>query len=224
MTATRNADNQGSGSTQQRTQGSTWLEDLRSHRRTFRESRLQWTGEHAIDIVTRHTGGQIEFTTVAHLRRLQREHNEITEYLTQCRMAMGEPLRAAAAGVAGGWNAVAEAVGLTPGNARATAERALHVPREHWTNPDVRRVLRHIPLSNPVVEVWELKQLVALFEAAHDLVEDTLCDLVVELLGNHPVSVLQEAIGTRYLERRVHRARSLRGGPGDARRIPRQQF
>ena len=41
-----------------------WLDDLRWHKQMFRQSRFQWTGEHAVDIITRHTGGQVEFTDV----------------------------------------------------------------------------------------------------------------------------------------------------------------
>lgn len=204
-----------------------WLDDLRWHKQMFRQSRFQWTGEHAVDIITRSTGGQVEFTDVRHLRRLQREQNEIADYTTQNRMAMGAPLREAAGTVVGGWDTVAEVLGLSAGHAKATEYLASFTPAAERTNPDVCRVLRQLPFSNPLIQVWELKQLVELFQAAVDLAEDTICDLLLELLdGSRPASVLLEATAPQRLDpaRRVQWARSARGGPGDPRRTPRQQF
>ena len=205
-----------------------WVDDLRWHKQMFRQSRFQWTGEHAVDIVTRGTGGRLEFTDVRHLRRLQREQNEIADYTTQCRMAMGAPLREAAGTVVGGWDTVAEVLGLSAGNAKATEYLASFTPAAERTNPDVRRVLRQLPFSNPLIQVWELKQLVNLFQAAVDLVEDTLCDLLLELSSSHPPSVLMAAtlpqLQALTPAKRVEWARKERGGPGDPRRTPRQRF
>lgn len=203
-----------------------WLDDLRWHKHMFRQSRFQWTGEHAVDIITRHTGGQVEFSTVRHLRRLQREQDEIADYTTQCRLAMGDALDAAAGTLVGGWAAVADAVGLDVGHAKAIGELASFTSAKERTNPDVRRVLRQLPFSNPLIQVWELKQLVNLFQAAVDLVEDTLCDLLDELADVHPPAVLMEAAGQQSLlpVARVDWARKARGGLGDPRRVPRQLF
>lgn len=205
-----------------------WLDDLRWHKQMFRQSRFQWTGEHAVDIITRHTGGQVEFTDVRHLRRLQHEQNEIADYTGQCRTAMGEPLREAARTVIGGWNAVAEAVGLDAGHLKAIEDLSVGATAEQRSNPDVRRVLRQLPFTNPLIQVWELKQLVNLFQAAVDLVEDTLCDLLLELSSSHPSAVLMAATTPQFQAltpaRRVEWARKDRGGPGDPRRTPRQRF
>lgn len=205
-----------------------WLDDLRWHKQMFRQSRFQWTGEHAVDIITRHTGGQVEFTDVRHLRRLQHEQNEIAAYTGQCRTAMGEPLREAARTVIGSWDAVAEAVGLDAGHLKAIEDLSAGATAEQRSNPDVRRVLRQLPFSNPLIQVWELKQLVNLFQAAVDLVEDTLCDLLLELSSSHPPSVLIAAtipeLWALTPAKRVEWARKERGGPSDPRRTPRQRF
>lgn len=202
-----------------------WLDDLRWHKHMFRQSRFQWTGEHAIDIVTRGTGGRLEFTEVRHLRRLQAEQDEIAAYGTQCTLAMGAPLAAAAATVVGGWQVVADAVGLPVGQAKATAALVEWEPLQAPT-PDVRRVLRGLPFSNPLIQVWELKQLSRLFDAAVQLLEDTICDLLLELSASHPPEQLVEALATQRLDpmTRIDRARSARGGPGDPRRTPHQVF
>ena len=94
------------------------------------------------------SGGQIEFTIVRHLQRLQQVHDEIAGCTDQCRMAMGEPLRQAASTVAGGWGALTAAVGLDTGHAKGVDHLASHTPAEERTNPDVRRVLRQLPFSN----------------------------------------------------------------------------
>ena len=205
-----------------------WLDDLRWHKQMFRQSRFQWTGEHAVDIITRHTGGQVEFTDVRHLRRLQHEQDEIAAYTGQCRTAMGEPLREAAHTVIGSWNAVAEAVGLDAGHLKAIEDLSVGAKPQERTNPDVRWVLRQLPFSNPLIQVWELKQLVNLFQAAVDLVEDTLCDLLLELSSSHPPAVLMAAtipeLWALTPAKRVEWARKERGGPGDPRRTPRQRF
>lgn len=130
-----------------------WLDDLRWHKQMFRQSRFQWTGEHAVDIITRHTGGQVEFTDVRHLQRLQHEQNEIAAYTGQCRAAVGEPLREAVRTVIGGWDVVAAAVGLDPGHLKAIEDFAVGATAEQRTNPDVRRVLRQLPFSNPLIQV-----------------------------------------------------------------------
>lgn len=202
-----------------------WLDDLRWHKHMFRQSRFQWTGEHAIDIVTRGTGGQLEFTELRHLRRLQAEQDEIAAYGTQCTLAMGAPLAAAAAAVTGGWPVVADAVGLAVGQAKATAALVEWEPLQEPT-PDVRRVLRGLPFSNPLIQVWELKQLSRLFDAAVQLLEDTICDLLLELLQAHSPQKLVEALATQRLDptNRADRARSARGAPGDPRRTPHQVF
>lgn len=204
--------------------GALWLDDLRWHKHMFRQSRFQWTGEHAIDIVTRGTGGRLEFTQVRHLRRLQWEQDEIAAYGTRCTLAMGAPL-ATAASVAGGWQVVADAVGLPVGQAKATAALVAWEPLQEPT-PDVQSVLRGLPFSNPLIEVWELKQLSRLFDAAVLLIEDTICDLLLELLATRPPEELLESLATQRLDpaTRASRARTARGGPGDDRRTPRQMF
>lgn len=219
----------GAAAAQLRAERSTlWLDDLRWHKQMFRQSRFQWTGEHAVDIITRHTAGQVEFTDVRHLHRLQHEQNEINAYTGQCRTAMGEPLREAVRTVVGGWDAVAAAVGLDPGHLKAIEDLSVGATAEERTNPDVRRVLRQLPFSNPLIQVWELKQLVNLFQAAINLVEDTLCDLLLELSSSHPPAVLMAAtipeMQALTPAKRVEWARKERGGPGDLRRVPRQHF
>lgn len=201
-----------------------WLDDLRWHRSMFRQSRFRWTGEHAMDIVTRSTGGCLDYSTVGHLRWLQRRQDEVRDRGTQCQSAMADPLRQAHAVV--GWDRAAEAVGLTVVDCRLTLAFAAGTTEAERSNVDVRRVLAQLPFANPLIEVWELKQLWRLFDAARDLLEDTLCDLLEELLETHPVDALVDATGipAGRPTARIAQARLQRGVAGDPRRTPSQRF
>src|SRR3546814_8417335 len=92
---------------------------------------------------------------------------------------------------------------------------------------NIRRVLKFVPFRNPLIEAFELKQLMRMWEAAVDMFEDTICDLVEELLPTRPVSVLAEAMGCASEKgpmQRVELAREQRGLAGDERRLPVQVF
>jgi hypothetical protein len=203
-----------------------WLDDLAWHKQMFRQSRFQWTGEHAVDIITWHTGGRVDYTTLAHLQMISRDQTEIRAYGTQCQLGMAEPLKQARPVVPGGWKGVADAVGLTVADCTMTLSLASRTPPDECTNADVRRVLRGLPFTNPLIQIWELKQLWRLYEAADDLLEDTLCDLLLELLPTHPADELRLATGPYAPPpaTRVGWNRAERGGPGDDRRIPSQRF
>ena len=144
-----------------------WLDDLVWHKRMFRQSRFRWTGEHAMDIVTRATGGALDYTTIGHLRWLQRRQDEVRDRGTQCRSAMADPLREAHQIL--GWDRTAVAVGLTVVDCRLTLAFAAGTTQADRTNIDVKGALRQLPFVNPLIQVWELKQLWRLYDAAHEM-------------------------------------------------------
>ncbi len=212
---------------QRRARDELWLDDLRWHKHMFQQSRFQWTGEHVMAVVTRITGGQLDFSTVRHLRLLQRDQDQLRDYSAQCQSAMGEPLEEAGVCVGGGgWHHVARAVGLEPAECTLTVAMARRTPPAERTNADVRRVMRALPFCNPLIQVWELKQLWRLYEATRDIVEDTICDLLLELLPTCPVEELTQALGPLSMKpaERARWSRLERGGPGDPRRVPQQVF
>lgn len=208
---------------QRQERGALWLEDLRWHKQTFRQSRFQWDAHDVLRVVTGSTGGQLDFITVNHLRQLQSSQDQVCDFSAECQVAMAGPLRQARSTL--GLERTAEILGLSVGEcnmALALAGGAMQEP----PNGEVHRVLRQLPLTNPVTQAWELKQLWRLHEAAREVLEDTICDLLVELLAQHPAEELRKATGpsTSTPALRVERARLERGEAGDPRRTPRQRF
>ena len=61
----------------------------------FQKSRFRWTGEHVLSIVTRYTGGQLTFGTLAELELLRGYQCEVRGYRRQCQLAMADPLQRA---------------------------------------------------------------------------------------------------------------------------------
>lgn len=208
-----------------RAHSAVWLDDLRWHKQMFRQSRFRWTGEHVMDILTRQTSGQLDFTTLRHLQVLQRDQNHLAVVALQCRLAMAEPLRQAVLEL-GGKEPVAEALGLSVSTCTATMSMASGAPAEERTNADVEHVLRGLPFSNPLIQAWELKQLWRLYEAACTALEDTICDLLVELAPLQPVAALREATApaSGIPGDRIRWARQERGEAGDPRRSAQQSF
>ena len=91
------------------------------------------------------------------------------------------------------------------------------VPPEARTNANVAHTLDELPFVNPLIEAWELKHLCGMYEAADNVLEDTLCDLIDELTGHVSDQDLVAATGMQSvasLQRRVAAARLQRGPPG----------
>lgn len=209
-----------------RRRGAVWLDDLRWHRHMFDQSRTRWTFEHALAVALSFTGGRTDFTTVADLRRLQQAQAELVEYGDQARLALAETLRAAQPVFGPRWGSALEAIGMTRLDwdilAWTTAGRMSLA-----TNAEVARTVEGLPVPNPLTEAWELRQLWQMYEAATNILEDALCDLVVELTELRPAAVLLEATGewAEYaLLQRVEAARDARGGPRDPRRAVHQTY
>lgn len=203
-----------------------WLEDLRWHRKTFADSRFRWSTHDAVDVVTWHTGGQTEFTTVKDLRALQRYRYAVLDQAGRASNAMADRLQLAKDELSEEqWGSVTGALGLTELECAHAMWFAAHETERDSTN--IRRVLKFVPFRNPLIEAFELKQLMRLYEGAANMLEDTICDLVEELLPTRPASVLAEAICTpseKGLAQRVELARAERGFADDDRRLPSQVF
>jgi hypothetical protein len=189
----------------------------------FKFSRFRWTAEHVMAVVTRRTDGRLGYHTVADLRLLQSYLEPLQFYTQQVREAMGDRLRAALSTVPS--PQIIEELGLDKIEASAAVWNAGISKPEDRTNLNIRAVLEYVPFRNPLIEAWELKQLLRMYEAAGGLLEDTICDLIVELRDTRPAGVLAEASHTLgRIDDRVAMAREKRGGPGDPRRMPSQIF
>ena len=199
-----------------------WLEDLRWHRKTFSDSRFRWSANDIIDIVTGLSGGQTEFTTVEDLRALQGYRYSVLDQAAWTRNAIADRLELAREHLGEEhWGSVISSLGLTELECAHARWFAAHEAERDSAN--IRRVLKFVPFRNPLIEAFELKQLMRMWEAAADLLEDTLCDLVEELLPTRPITVLAEAIGTASEKgptQRLDLARLERGPMGEPRRLP----
>jgi len=210
-----------------RARAETWLDDLTWHRRMFQQSRFRWTGEHVLSIVTRYTGGQLVFSTVEQLELLQDYQRDVRGYSHQCRLAMAEPLQQAQQTLGGRWDPTGEALGMSVVDCEAIVWSAVGEPPEARTNVNIASVLHRLPFANPLIECWELKQLCGMYQAAVDVFEETICDLVDELAGAVPIEQVVTASGSLSaggLRARVEDARGRRGRAGDRRREPAQAF
>ena len=204
-----------------------WREDVLWHRQMYRQSRFRWAPENATNIAMQTTRGRLEFSTPKQLATLERQRMELLGYTDQVRLAMAAPLREARRAFGPRWGTALALVGMPTMDARIITWSAVGATPSQVTNADVRRVLHGIPLPNPLTEVWELRQLHSMFEAAGDLLEDAVCDLVLELRERQGLAALAPLTVSGIadqLRMRVERQRDRRGGPGDGRRVPQQQY
>lgn len=205
-----------------------WVEDMHWHRRMFNQSMFRWAPEDAMHIAMRWTRGRVLFETPAHLRKLDAQLFALREYTGQIQDAMAAPLReaqqrgTAKAPVGQGL----ELIGLTRQDARFIIDTAYPVNPER-PHRQVQRALRGIPLSNPYSQVWELRQMHSMYLGAVNLLEDTICDLALELAPSQGWEHLASLTVNRYgqqLRWRVEEQREQRGEPGDPRRQPAQTY
>lgn len=206
-----------------------WLEDLTWHRRMYRPARFRWWPEHLVDICTKTTGGQLDFSTLAHLQLLPRHRNSIRDVVDQFSGAIGQRLADAYLTI-GSYETIGQELGLTMAEIRSMViwSDADNAGPEGWSHAQITRVLRVVgrqPFRSPLIEAWELLQLSRMYQAAADIFEDLTVDLIGELRGQRPDEVLAVASGSgtvARMEMRIQRAYAARGGPGDPRRYPEQ--
>ena len=228
-----------------------WLEDFWWHRDTLRAA-VRWEASDATNIFTHFTNGQWSFNTVADLTTLEQARMAIAGYSNEIGMALGEKvtwcLENEFRDMAIPWDhkerVLLHAVGgqgSTEGcdyldvfarvlqiRRRELEYRMLvaeDVPNVRTINSAVKTVYKQpIAYNNPVTIAWELKQMRALYQAAGNLAEDAICDLLVELIDSRPLAVLQNALNDTYtdLRYRIDTVLDARGKPGDKRRIPDQ--
>lgn len=200
-----------------------WVNDLTWHRRMFSQSRFRWFGEDATTVALRHTRGRLEFTTLNDLARLDDQLVELREHVLRLLTAVAHPLQDVRRELTHTWGEALSVAGLTPGR----AGQIMWASGPPLSNRETQRVLGGIPWSNPLTEVWELLQLVGMYEAAANLLEDAVCDLATELLDTR--SPLAVAAHTHdrvpgQLQMRIEDNLEERGPSGDARRTPHQTY
>lgn len=200
-----------------------WLKDLAFHRLSRPPARLLWFPEHALHVFTELSRGQLEWTTVADLRKLTHVQDVVTEQRKNVEVAQVRKLQQALS-VIPDLAVIAEALSTTEPALQFLIEVHANSPRS-GTSYNIEANVTGLAWSNPLIQFWELQQLAELYQASWYAMEDTACDLIVELWATRPLSVLADAAGCQWemLAYRVHNARSARGVPGDPRRLIRQR-
>ena len=205
-----------------------WVEDLYWHRHGFRQSQRKWDAEMVMRLACHRTRGRLSFTTVAHLRTLAGQLDQLRGYTGQIELAMGDPLRELRDVCPDTWQSMLRVVDLPVIDARVILWSLTGTTLRDRTNPTVARALAQIPLPNPLSEIWELRQIYDLYSAAVELLEDTLLDLVEELSQTRPIAALQALLRPSLvgdLTSRLQLHHQTRGHPGDPRRaIPTQAY
>lgn len=203
-----------------------WVDDLVWHRRMFQQSRYRWLPEDAVQIALRATGGTVEFTTPRQLQRLDKQLLTLEGFTHQIRHTYVNELRRARDALSpSDWGDALRYLGVSLDEA-AFLFRIIG-PEAHPGNDQTRRVTRGIPWVTPLSRAWELQQLLMLWDAACALVEDCVCDLVVELAADRGLSSLV-GLTRDYklidLQWRIENNYEQRGDPGDPRRARVQTY
>lgn len=205
---------------------SDWVEDMSWHRRMFDQSYFRWVPEDPMSLALSWTKGRLVYETPKHLRFLDDRLFALRNYAAGIEHAMVPFLDDAQQRCSKeAWRSGLELVGLS---SREVATLRFCAPAEQQPHREVRRALQGWPLQNPFSRIWELRQMRALYTAVENLLEDTFCDLAVELAPDHGWQNLSQV--TLYnnfaagLQQRVQWQREERGESGDPRRRPAQTY
>ena len=206
-----------------------WLDDVRWHRETYKESQFKWWDIDVMRVVTANTGGKLDFTTLEDLRQLQTWRYELCSFTGLCQRGMAPPLREAHM-LWNSWEPIAQVVGLTPLECAQTVYLDNIFPADQGTRPaPVQRINKSVAgmvFGNPLIHIVEMKQMWRMYAEAVDMHDDTICDLAEELQDKHSAEDIAHAAGMAHSIGFGHRfaaIRQSRGGPGDPRRIPTQR-
>ena len=202
------------------------MDDVAWHRQMLRQSRVRWTHENAMAIALQYTRGQLEYRTHTDLERLGRQQLQLLDEASAVRRSIARPLRAVRQEPRVSWSAALDVVGLLDDEAQLILWQGALLGSEG--TKATRRATAGLPWSNPLTEVWELLQLSSLYEAAVAVMEDAVCDLASELVGEWRdlarVAPLTSARSPGQLLLRLEENKASRGRAGDPRRQRDQHY
>ena len=203
-----------------------WLEDASWHRRMFRQSHFRWVPEDSLAIALAWTRGRLVYETPGHLRTLDQQRHALHEFAAGIDDSMVAPLNLAEQ--ACGPRRFRQGLELIDTTLEEVTLLRFFAPRSVEQHREAQRALRGIPLPNPFSQVWEMRQMRAMYQAAEDLLLDVYCDLILELAPHHGWHALaqlgRDNRSEAALRATVEDQRRRRGEPGDARRAPAQSY
>lgn len=206
---------------------SSWVDDTRWHRRMFGQSLFRWSPEDPLTLTLAWTRGRVLYETPRHLRLLSQQIIELRGFaasIDDTIVALLEDARRAVSPP--DWETGLRLVDLTSRDVAVLRQGSIgrtDIP----LGREAAQILASIPLPNPFTKVWELRQLRALYDAADRLLEDTFCDLSLELAptqGWGSIAALTGHYTPNALQMRVADQRANRGDPGDPRRRYEQHY
>lgn len=203
-----------------------WLEDVHWHRRMYRQSHFRWVPEDPMGIALSWTRGRVLYETPGHLRVLDARRHALHEFATGIDDCMVGPLNLAEQQC--GPRQFRDGLELIDMTLDHMTLLRFFAPREVKPHREAVRALRGIPLPNPFSQVWEMRQMRSMYQAAEDLLLDVYCDLILELAPSHGWHALAQ-LGKDNRSEPALRAvvadqRQRRGEPGDPRRAPQQRY
>lgn len=203
-----------------------WIDDVAWHRQMLRQSRLRWTHEHAMAIALHFTRGQLEYRSHRDLERLNGQHLDLLGEASAVRRAIAGPLKTVEGQDRVSWVAALDVTGMSDDEADLILWQGT-VQGSDGTR-ETRRVASGLPWSNPLTQVWELRQLESLYDAAVAILEDAVCDLANELVTEWrdlaEVAPLTTSRSPGQLLLRIEENRTARGAVGDPRRQRSQRY
>ena len=215
-----------------------WLEDLYWHRISCGGSEFRWDRDDVLRIFLRYARGRCEFETFAHLRALCIHKRQLVVHHEPISLAAGEMILQAQDGLTHRewWDYAVhmlslEGMAMTRLTQPAYVDPFDQVP-DALEHPEVRAATRGFAWPNPLSKAWELIQVHNMYDAAANMFEDLICDLVLELQPDHGWITVAERIAdcntwgpeVSNLRGRIERQREERGEPGDPRRQVRQDY
>ncbi len=215
-----------------------WLNDFYWHYKSYRipgdgdrGAAWRWTGRSVHMLITSWTHGQTEFIGVQDLTALARALERGERFRDAAAIRMGDAATQAWAQFLD-WGQIAGEVGLSEDELEHAVGRwhqHMHDGGEDFEPADLAKVRKKLagdPLTNPLIALFEVKQIYRLYEAALEMLTDVAADLVVELrtvISNDEYMGELAEIDPSLPSAWVDAVYPTRGGPGDPRRVPPKQ-
>lgn len=207
-----------------------WVEQYRAHRASYIGATWHWQPHEPGLILTTYTGGRVEFTHARDLAFLLQVSERLQETLAAARDQVAVELaqiRPVMPREDPPWTALAAEFDLHRTRLAVAAGEAEVNPARVPPPGEVaviRQICDGLAICNPLVVAWELWQVVTLWQAAADTLDDLLADLLLEL-DLDDGSLLAATAGRLRPAAAgglIRRQRAMRGEPGDPRRVPDQ--
>lgn len=209
---------------------STWVVDYRWHRDRG-GVRFVWFGDDPFRLAAAYTGGQVEHSTLADLRRLHASWLELGDFTLGIQRGLGRVAndlhQITARPVSD--EVVADELQMSLIEYRLARHLASFAREDQCVNAATTRIYTEIwpklYFRNPLILAFELRKIWDMYVAAGDVLSDTIHDLARELVGGVYTDDICRAVGLpsgrdNVLSEWLQCHAQERGAAGDPRRRP----